>query len=533
MDREAIGPYRIVRILGQGGMGVVLEAIHQAIGRRVAIKVLHAELASNAEYVQRFLNEACAANGINHPSIVDIYDMGSLPDGTTYLVMEFIEGETLGRRIERRGGTLSIEETTWIGREIAVAMAAAHNAGIVHRDLKPDNVMIAMHADSVGGEKIKLLDFGIAKVRPGLGQAKAQTVIGTVMGTLWYMSPEQLKNTADVDGRSDTYSLGALLYHLLAGQPPFRASSEAELIVLNLTQTPAPLRMLAPRVPKPLEELIERMLHKEPAARPSMIEVATQLAAISSSTHASQAISEPTPETFVRHSIIEMQISQEFAPSALDSSSSISSDQMPVAALSSASTMSRAASELRRQQPRDWRWLAIIGAGMLVPSLSIVLWVTLKRPTPGRVENFSAPSAERVNVPSHPTPSPQTTPGSSGTPPLPVTQIPSHSAARSEEEKPHRPVAQRLLVSESCIVDPKGTLSPAQRRAVASAAHMSGLSLVRGQTVRLMREGSRMLVEPRSAISSDKSRFFSGTLRGILAPSQQTVPAEVILKCLR
>ena len=277
MDREAIGPYRVVRILGRGGMGVVLEAVHQAIGRRVAVKVLHAELASNAEYAQRFLNEACAANSINHSSIVDIYDMGTLPDGTTYLVMELIEGETLGRRRDRRGGTLPVEEAAWIGREIALAMAAAHKEGIVHRDLKPDNVMLTAHADSARGERVKLLDFGIAKLRPGLGMAKSQTVVGTVMGTLWYMSPEQLKNTADVDERADTYSLGAVLYQLLAGQPPFRANSEAELIALNLTQTPASLCTLVPDAPKFLTDLIDRMLLKDPRARPSMLEVATQL----------------------------------------------------------------------------------------------------------------------------------------------------------------------------------------------------------------------------------------------------------------
>jgi serine/threonine protein kinase len=554
MDREAVGPYRVVRILGRGGMGVVLEAVHQAIGRRVAVKVLHAELASNAEYAQRFLNEACAANSINHSSIVDIYDMGTLPDGTTYLVMELIEGETLGRRRDRRGGTLPVEEAAWIGREIALAMAAAHKEGIVHRDLKPDNVMLTAHADSARGERVKLLDFGIAKLRPGLGMAKSQTVVGTVMGTLWYMSPEQLKNTADVDERADTYSLGAVLYHLLAGQPPFRANSEAELIALNLTQTPASLCTLVPDAPKFLTDLIDRMLLKDPRARPSMLEVATQLGRVASGTYPAQAASKPTPETIVRRRR-DVQTNPEAASSGLVSSAPDAAGPLPPP--SSSSTMSRAASEIKRWQATSWQRLAVAAA--VVSALSLGLW-TLRRPASSPPANHSANSGGWAPAPLRPEPGPQATAevsrGPSSTTPSstervatsehPAQQGAVHSlASRSAERKaegettlstggaPQRPVSQRVLVSEKCVVDPKHTLSPSQRSAIVSAARMSGLSIVQGQTVRLVREGSHMIVETRNAIFSSKEDFFSGTLKGLLARSQQDLPAEVTLKCPR
>ncbi len=553
MDREAIGPYRVVRILGRGGMGVVLEAVHQAIGRRVAVKVLHAELASNAEYAQRFLNEACAANSINHPSIVDIYDMGTLPDGTTYLVMEFIEGETLGRRRDRRGGTLPVEEAAWIGREIALAMAAAHKEGIVHRDLKPDNVMLTANADSARGERVKLLDFGIAKVRPGLGMAKSETAFGTVMGTLWYMSPEQLKNTADVDERADTYSLGAVIYHLLAGQPPFRASSEAEQIALNLTQTPAPLCTLVAHVPKFLSDLIERMLRKDPGARPSMLEVASQLGRVASGAYLAQSASKPTPETIVRRRT-DAQTDQEIASPDPGYSTPVSAGPLPTP--SSSSTMSRAASEIKRWQPTSWQQRVV--AAVVVSGLSLGLWA-LKRPASNPPENPSANSGWQAAVPLRPEPSPQTTAGSSKGPavipgstgPAATSEQPAQQGAvhspvsRPAERKaegettistggaPQRPVSQRVLVSEKCVVDPKHTLSPSQRSAIVSAARTSGLSIVQGQKVRLVREGSHMIVETRNAISSSKENFFSGTLKGLLASSKQELPAEVTLKCPR
>lgn len=551
-DREAIGPYRIVRVLGKGGMGVVLEAIREDIDRRAAIKVLHTELASNAEYAQRFLNEARAVNSIKHPGIVEIYDHGALEDGTTYLIMEFIEGETLTRRMEASGGAMPVDEVSWIGREVSLAVAAAHKRGIIHRDLKPDNIMIAADAHSPRGERVKLLDFGIAKLKLGHGHAKAETAVGTVMGTLWYMSPEQMKNTAEVDERADVYSLGALLYHLLSGQPPFRASSEAEQIALHLMQTPAPVQALVPHVPEPLGQLIDRMLLKDPALRPCMTEVATQLGATASGAlprpaNSSPATSDPSSNEGPRSN------SGLRGPSSL---SPMASGKQSVIAPSSHSTMSGAASEVERPQRQSYRRrLAMIGGAALLPALGLILWATEKRLKPPLPDVQTATQTTALvtvavpplaaNVPLAPlsVPPPPVAPTQE---PSELTVAPKPTASRpapkntgggslhpASDPTTHRPpnVCQRVNVSQRCIFDPKGVLSLAQKKAIIDAAQSIALSLCGGKSVRLLREGTRIVFEPR-VISEGNAQVFSGTLRGALLKSQQPMPAEVRLKCV-
>ena len=162
MTAQTIGPYRVIREVGKGGMGAVYEAIHPQIERKVAIKVLHPEYAVNQQVVQRFFNEARAVNIVNHPSVVQISEFGQQPDGTAYIVMEFLEGESLGGRMKRLGGKLSVADTLRLTRQVAAALAAAHAKNIVHRDLKPDNVMIVSDPEAPGGERAKILDFGIA-----------------------------------------------------------------------------------------------------------------------------------------------------------------------------------------------------------------------------------------------------------------------------------------------------------------------------------------------------------------------------------
>src|SRR4051794_38519074 len=164
MTGQQIGPYRVLREIGRGGMGAVFEAINTQIERKVAIKILRSEFAQNQQLVARFFNEARAVNIVNHPSVVQISEFGQLPDGLAYIVMEFLEGESLGSRMKRQGGRLTIPETLRLTRQIAAALAAAHAKGIVHRDLKPDNVMIVPDPEAPGGERAKVLDFGIAKV---------------------------------------------------------------------------------------------------------------------------------------------------------------------------------------------------------------------------------------------------------------------------------------------------------------------------------------------------------------------------------
>jgi hypothetical protein len=275
MIGQRVGKYRLERLLGEGGMGMVYEAVRTDIGGRAAIKLLRPGLALHPDTSARFFNEARAANIIDHPGIVKVIDYGHMPSGEAYLAMEFLDGESLFQRLTRER-RLSEADTLRIGRQIAAALAAAHAKQIVHRDLKPENVFIVPDSEATGGERAKILDFGIAKLtREHQGTVRTQT--NALMGTPIYMSPEQCRGKKDITDRTDVYALGTMLYELLAGRPPFVAEDPGEYISLHMYQMPAPLSSLAPHVAPGLMRLIESMLAKEPTVRPAMSAVARVL----------------------------------------------------------------------------------------------------------------------------------------------------------------------------------------------------------------------------------------------------------------
>ncbi|HRI48590.1 MAG TPA: serine/threonine-protein kinase [Pseudomonadota bacterium] len=278
---ELVGSYKIVRVLGEGGMGTVYEAVHQSLGRRAAIKVLRPEHSQNQELLQRFFNEARAVNIVQHPSLVNIYEFGTTPAGTAYIVMEFLAGESLRSRLSRLGGRMGLAAVP-IARQVANALAATHQKQIVHRDLKPDNVMLVPDPELPEGERAKVLDFGIAKLSgDGGGEAlKVKTKTGAMIGTPTYMSPEQCRGLGTIDGRTDVYSLGVILFELLGGRPPFVSDGLGELIGMHMFQPAPDLAPLAPKTPKDLLQLVRRMLAKNPAERPSMEETAATLTRI-------------------------------------------------------------------------------------------------------------------------------------------------------------------------------------------------------------------------------------------------------------
>ncbi len=277
MPLAQIGPYRIVRTLGKGGMGVVYEAIQEPLGRRVALKLLLPEYAQKREVLSRFFNEARAVNLIEHPSIVQISDHGQAPDGTAFLVMEFLRGETLSARIGRfrtTGDSVPLLQAIHIAAQIADALAAAHDNAVIHRDLKPANVMLVPDPAVSGGERVKVLDFGIAK----LAEANSSnTETNAVMGTLQYMSPEQCRGAKGVNEKTDVYALGVMLYQMLAGRLPFLAKNPVEYITQHAFAEPPPLRDFAKAAPPELLELVHRLLTKDKSQRPSMRQAGSEL----------------------------------------------------------------------------------------------------------------------------------------------------------------------------------------------------------------------------------------------------------------
>jgi eukaryotic-like serine/threonine-protein kinase len=259
-----IGHYVVRHEIGGGGMGTVYLAEHTMLGRRAALKILLPEMSANQEMVKRFFNEARAASAIKNPGIVEIYDFGYHTDGSAYIVMELLEGETLSQRL-RRVRAMPPQQALAVARQIASALAPAHRAGIVHRDLKPDNIFLVPDSEAATGERAKVLDFGIAKLSgEGMGGGNTNlTSMQTVMGSPHYMSPEQCRgNSSTVDGRSDLYSLGCILYECLAGRPPFIGENFFELMAAHLHVSPTPLPQLVPSIPPEVDALVQRMLAK-------------------------------------------------------------------------------------------------------------------------------------------------------------------------------------------------------------------------------------------------------------------------------
>jgi serine/threonine-protein kinase len=262
MDGTTIGQYRVTGMIGRGGMGAVYAAQHMLLGRSAALKVLLPELSQKQDIVTRFFNEARAASAIRHPGIIEIYDFGWTPAGAAYIVMEHLDGETLGRRASRN--RLPWPAILAIARQIAGALAAAHAKGIVHRDLKPDNVFLVPDPEVPGGERIKLLDFGIAKLADP--SSSNMTSTGTLMGTPTYMAPEQCRGVA-IDHRVDLYALGCVIYELCCGRPPYVGEGTGDVLAAHIHLPVPPMAAHNPEIPPPVERLVQHLLAKVPADR--------------------------------------------------------------------------------------------------------------------------------------------------------------------------------------------------------------------------------------------------------------------------
>jgi len=264
---RTVGKYKILDQIGEGGMGVVYRAEHVVLGSPAAVKVLLAKYTLDAGVVDRFFHEAKAASGIRHVGIVEVFDYGRLANNQAYIAMELLRGESLAEFIARNGGRVAYQVGAQIAMQMLAALDAAHVVGVIHRDIKPDNVMLVPDSSAPGGIRVKILDFGIAKLLGERGSRRAKTHGGAILGTPAYMAPEQCKGGGTVDARADLYATGCILFEMLAGRPPFVAEGEGEVIAMHIYEPPPRLTALSRGAPVELDALLAKMLQKSPDDR--------------------------------------------------------------------------------------------------------------------------------------------------------------------------------------------------------------------------------------------------------------------------
>jgi eukaryotic-like serine/threonine-protein kinase len=270
-----LGEYRVVERLGQGGMGVLYRGVQPIIGKQVAIKVVLSEIAGDPTVAQRMIDEARAVNAAKHRNIVDIFAFGQLPDGRPYMVMELLHGQSLGELLST-DKRLPAEQAMVVLDQCFAGLESAHKVGVIHRDLKPENIFVDQRTPAW---KVTLLDFGLA-TRQGKSADAKLTQPGTVVGTPGFMAPEQVRGAGELSAQTDVYAMGVVAWTMLVGKEPFEGGSIVEVMHRQLSKQAPPIRELVPEVPERLEQLVLRMMAKQPDQRPTDKEVRAEIAAI-------------------------------------------------------------------------------------------------------------------------------------------------------------------------------------------------------------------------------------------------------------
>ena len=355
---EQIGRYRILGELGRGAMGVVYRAEDPSLNRTVAIKtiLMSSDPAVRTEYEARFRQEAKAAGGLNHPNLITIYDIGREGD-LAYMAMELLEGIELRELMKK--GPLELPFVLDILAQVADGLALAHERGVVHRDVKPGNIMI------VGGQRAKVMDFGVARMHV----SEIETQAGAVLGSPKYMSPEQVTGNV-VDGRSDIFSLGVILYELTAGTPPFDAPEVGQYMMQIATATPVPPSTLNPALPPMLDLIAERALEKNPDQRyQSVAELAADLRA---------CLAQPVPAAPATQAV-EIELENSVAPAAASARLPLSRAFASAGGLERLALLAAGDARARRAKPsllqrlNEEPMLAVLGAGVIISGIAALV----------------------------------------------------------------------------------------------------------------------------------------------------------------
>jgi serine/threonine-protein kinase len=419
--------YRVERKLGQGGMGVVYAAVHEALHKPVALKVLGSMARLDRDAVARFEREAIASANLKHPNIAETTDFGQLPDGGLYLVMEYVEGTTL-RRLLHEQGKLAPGRALAILQQVGSALAAAHARGVVHRDLKPDNVIVTSpDAGGNANDVVKVIDFGIAKLRSATfgGGATALTSAGTVMGTPTYMSPEQVMGQA-VDQRADQYALGVLAFELFTGRPPYAAEDVGQLMMMHVGAPVPSTRDRVPEFSPAIDAVTTKMLAKLPDER--FASVAEAMIAMEAAVSAKGAPAPTQAEVAPRSAQPTVKLAPEPVPTIVDATTLPSPQQDAPAVLPASPTRSA----------RIWPAIAIGVGGVSLLGAVVIVFVarscgteepaneasadsgTMRAPESAAPKAAGAPPATAVVAPTPtphtptPTPAPTTLPQPGG-----------------------------------------------------------------------------------------------------------------------
>jgi serine/threonine-protein kinase len=424
-----ISEYVIQERIGAGGMGIVYRAVQPLIGKQVAIKVLKAGLGDAHELVPRLLVEARVVNAIRHRGVIDIFGFGELPDGRPYVVMELLQGVSLSAYLRKRK-RLSAEETVVILDEMLAALGAAHRGGVVHRDLKPGNVFLVENPE--GTRSVKLLDFGIAKVKE-FQPSRRLTQEGSILGTPDYMAPEQVRGEK-VGPAADLYAVGVIAFQLLTGRLPFLGAS-SRVLMAQVDERPPALSSLVPDVPRALENIVMRLLAKLPAKRYASAEaVRRELSAL-----LPRSASSWTPVT-------EHQRTQEVPMLATATEELEPLTQEPTTALTLAPRRTKA------------RWLMGVGAAALAAAAGVVGFQVLQRPVPAPAKPAELQQVASLSTPPPQAPSQPAPQVSAPKSPAPSVQQPSRvafaSAASNASSTPpvRRAIAQRPSIDQPTLL---------------------------------------------------------------------------------